>query len=60
MDFLSPDFLSLLTGSATGFIFKAATWRAPQLKTKNPVRGSIFETSTYESKAGPHGGWLYQ
>ena len=44
----------------TGYIFKAATWRAPQLKTKNPVRGSIYETSTYESKAGPHGGWLYQ
>jgi len=44
----------------TGFIFKAATWRAPQLKTKNPVRGSIFETSTYEGKAGPYGGWLYQ
>ena len=43
-----------------GDILKAATWRAPQLKTKNPVRGSIFETSTYESKAGPHGGWLYQ
>ena len=45
---------------STGFIFKAATWRAPQLKTKNPVRGSIFETSTYETKAGPHGAWLYQ
>ena len=44
----------------TGYIFKAASWRAPQLKTKNPVRGSIFETSTYESKAGPYGGWLYQ
>ena len=44
----------------TGFIFKAATWRAPQLKTKNPVRGSIFETDTYEGKAGPYGGWLYQ
>ena len=44
----------------TGFIFKAASWKSPQLKTKKPVRGSIFETSTYESKAGPHGGWLYQ
>ena len=44
----------------TGYIFKPATWRAPQLKTKKPVRGSIYETSTYESKAGPHGGWLYQ
>ena len=45
---------------ATGYIFKAATWRAPQLKTKNPVRGSIYETDTYETKAGPYGGWLYQ
>ena len=44
----------------TGFIFKAASWKSPQLKTKKPVRGAIFETSTYESKAGPHGGWLYQ
>ena len=44
----------------TGYIFKAASWRAPQLKTKNPVRGSIYETSTYEGKAGPYGGWLYQ
>ena len=44
----------------TGYIFKAASWRAPQLKTKKPVRGSIYETSTYEGKAGPYGGWLYQ
>tara|TARA_Y100001963_G_scaffold121923_1_gene170895 strand:- start:52 stop:369 length:318 start_codon:yes stop_codon:yes gene_type:complete len=44
----------------TGFIFKAATWRAPQLKTKNPVRGSIYEIDTYEGKAGPYGSWLYQ
>jgi len=44
----------------TGFIFKAATWRAPQLKTKNPVRGSIFETSTYEGKRLQGTGWLYQ
>ena len=27
MDFLSPDFLSLLTGSATGFLFKAMAER---------------------------------
>ena len=43
-----------------GDVFKAASWRAPQLKTKKPVRGSIYETSTYEGKAGPYGGWLYQ
>jgi len=43
----------------TGYIFKAASWRAPQLKTKNPVRGSIYEPGTY-SEAGPYGGWLYQ
>jgi len=30
MDFLSPDFLSLLTGSATGFIFKAMAERRAQ------------------------------
>ena len=44
----------------TGYIFKPASWRAPQLKTKKPVRGSIYEIDTYESKAGPHGSWLYQ
>ena len=44
----------------TGYIFKAASWRAPQLKTKKPVRGSIYETSTYENKVGAHGSWLYQ
>ena len=43
----------------TGYIFKAATWRAPQLKTKNPVRGSIYEPDTYK-QAGPYGSWLYQ
>ena len=43
-----------------GYIFKAASWRAPQLKTKKPVRGSIYETSTYENKVGAHGSWLYQ
>ena len=30
MDFLSPDFLSLLTGSATGFLFKAMAERRAQ------------------------------
>jgi|TARA_B100000900_G_scaffold374799_1_gene356319 hypothetical protein len=30
MDFLSPDFLSLLTGSATGFLFKAMAERRQQ------------------------------
>ena len=30
MDFLSPDFLSLLTGSATGFLFKAIAERRQQ------------------------------
>ena len=44
----------------TGYIFNAATWSAPQLKTKNPVRGSIFETSTYQGKRLQGTGWLYQ
>ena len=43
----------------TGFIFKPASWKAPQLKTKKPVRGSIYDSDTYK-QAGPHGGWLYQ
>jgi len=43
----------------TGYIFKAAGWRAPQLKTRKPVRGSIYEPDTYK-EAGPYGGWLYQ
>ena len=30
MEFLSPDFLSLLTGSATGFLFKAMAERRAQ------------------------------
>ena len=30
MEFLSPDFLSLLTGSATGFLFKAMAERRQQ------------------------------
>jgi len=42
----------------TGFVFKPATWRAPQLKGKTPVRASIFEPSTF-AKTDPYGGWLY-
>ena len=54
------EYTTSIVEKETGYIFKPASWRAPQLKTKKPVRGSIYETSTYEGKAGPYGGWLYQ
>ena len=54
---MSSESLSTTYMSASGWLFLIDS---TQLKTKNPVRGSIFNASTYESKAGPHGGWLYQ
>ena len=42
----------------TGNIYKPASWRAPFTKGKNPVRGSIYNTKTYEH-ADPYGSWLY-
>ena len=42
----------------TGNIFKPASWSSPQLKTKTPVRGSIYDVDSYRN-ADPHGGWLY-
>jgi len=42
----------------TGHIFKPASWSSPQLKTKIPVRGSIYNIDSYKN-ADTHGGWLY-
>tara|TARA_B100000287_G_scaffold406250_1_gene430554 strand:- start:217 stop:645 length:429 start_codon:yes stop_codon:yes gene_type:complete len=42
----------------TGDIYKAATWKAPYTKGKNPVRGSIYDEKCYE-KTDLYGGWLY-
>ena len=43
---------------ATGNVYKPAGWRAPYTKGNNPVRGNIFNVSSYEN-ADPYGGWLY-
>ena len=43
----------------TGNVYKAASWRAPYLKGNTPVRGSIYDTSTYWDKQLNGGGWLY-
>ncbi len=44
--------------SKTGDIYKPAGWRAPYTKGNNPVRGNIYDASTFE-KTDLHGGWLY-
>ena len=44
--------------SKTGDIYKPAGWKAPYTKGKNPVRGNIYDASTYET-TDMHGGWLY-
>ena len=41
-----------------GNVYKPAGWRAPYTKGNNPVRGNIYNVSSYES-ADPYGGWLY-
>ena len=43
---------------STGNVYKPAGWRAPYTKGNNPVRGNIFNVSSYES-ADPYGSWLY-
>ena len=43
----------------TGNVYKPAGWRAPYTKGNNPVRGNIFNVSSYEN-ADPYGGWLYK
>ena len=43
----------------TGNVYKPASWRAPYTKGNTPVRGSIYDTSTYWDKELRHGGWLY-
>jgi len=42
----------------TGNIYKPASWRAPYTKGNNPVRGNIFNMTSYEN-ADPYGSWLY-
>ena len=42
----------------TGNVYKPAGWRAPYTKGNNPVRGNIYNVSSYES-ADPYGSWLY-
>jgi hypothetical protein len=43
---------------ATGNVYKPAGWRAPYTKGNNPVRGNIFNMTSYEN-ADPYGSWLY-
>ena len=43
----------------TGNVYKPAGWRAPYLKGNNPVRGNIYNLTSYEN-ADPYGGWLYK
>ena len=44
---------------STGNVFKPASWRAPYTKGNTPIRGSIYDTSTYWDKSLNGGGWLY-
>ena len=46
MDFLSPDFLSLLTGSATGFLFKAMAERRAQDQERFKMAMGVAEKET--------------
>ena len=43
----------------TGDVYKSQTWKQPYTKGKNPVRGSIYDTSTYWDKELKYGSWLY-
>ena len=43
---------------ATGNIYKPAGRKAPYTKGNNPVRGNVFEMTSYET-ADPYGSWLY-
>ena len=44
---------------STGDVYKSATWKQPYTQGKNPVRGSIYDTSTYWDKELKYGSWLY-
>lgn len=44
---------------STGNVYKPATWRAPYLKGKSPIRGNIYDSSTYYDKQLYAGSWLY-
>ena len=43
----------------TGNVYKAASWKAPYTKGNNPIRGSIYDKSTYWDKELKYGSWLY-
>ena len=51
MDFLSPDFLSLLTGSATGFLFKAMAERRAQDQERFKMAMGVAEKENEHADA---------
>ena len=51
MDFLSPDFLSLLTGSATGFLFKAMAERRAQDQERFKMAMGVAEKENEHANA---------
>ena len=51
MEFLSPDFLSLLTGSATGFLFKAMAARRAQDQERFKMAMGVAEKENEHANA---------
>ena len=51
MEFLSPDFLSLLTGSATGFLFKAMAERRAQDQERFKMAMGVAEKENEHADA---------
>ena len=51
MEFLSPDFLSLLTGSATGFLFKAMAERRAQDQERFKMAMGVAEKENEHANA---------
>ena len=43
----------------TGDVYKSQTWKQPYTKGKNPIRGSIYDISSYWDKELKYGSWLY-
>ena len=44
---------------STGNVYKSQTWKQPYLQGKNPIRGSIYDVSSYWDKELKYGSWLY-
>ena len=44
---------------STGDVYKSQTWKQPYTKGKNPIRGSIYDVSSYWDKELKYGSWLY-